>query len=163
MINSRPFTLVGTDFGADNKTFPDGSLCPNNDSPAISWYGAPSDTVTFAVIQHAPLDDVPDRPPFKWWWMLYNIPASVSSLDAGDLGGGILGSNSCKGEIMGGYSPPCPRDSGVHTLCLTMYALSGILNISSPESVTYDELIAAMEGQIIDTAQLYASFQLNRD
>jgi phosphatidylethanolamine-binding protein (PEBP) family uncharacterized protein len=161
-INSD-FKLVGTDFGPDGRTFPAGSLCPNNDSPAISWSGAPPDTRTFAVILHAPLDDVPDRPPFKWWWMLFNIPQSVDSLAAGDLGGGILGSNSCKGEIIGGYSPPCPRDSEVHTIRLTIYALSGALDISAPESVSYDELIGVMEGEIIDTSQLHASFQIIRD
>src|SRR5207248_9322379 len=51
-----------------------------NVSPELSWSSATSRSKSFAILMHDP--DAPTGS--GWWhWVVYNIPASVSSLPAG--------------------------------------------------------------------------------
>jgi phosphatidylethanolamine-binding protein (PEBP) family uncharacterized protein len=79
------FTLTSTDLAAGGK-IPESQVfngfgCKGgNVSPALSWSGAPSGTQSFALLMHDP--DAPTGS--GWWhWVVYNIPATVSSLPAG--------------------------------------------------------------------------------
>ncbi len=111
--------------------FPDGGELPRamactelggeNRSPALAWQGAPAGTVSYAVI----MDD--EDPPCGSGegacrhWALYNLPASVSSLQAGEeasLTGAALGANY-QGET--GYAGPCPPSR--HRYRITVYTL----------------------------------------
>ena len=48
-------------------------------SPPLQWQGAPAETVSLALI----LDD-PDAPPGLWiHWVLFDLPATLTSLPAG--------------------------------------------------------------------------------
>ena len=71
----------------------------------LEWTGAPSGTRSFALIMHHVAPDMT-----KWYWVLYNIPADVSSLAKNVKGIGTLGNNSVNGELA--YAPPHSKGPG---------------------------------------------------
>jgi Raf kinase inhibitor-like YbhB/YbcL family protein len=97
-----------------------------NVSPALSWSGAPADTKSFAVTLYDP--DAPTGS--GWWhWLLFNIPASVTSLPAG--AGDPAGKLAPAGTVQTrtdygtyGYGGPCPPPGDKpHRYVLTVFAL----------------------------------------
>jgi len=104
--------------------FPEGSTIPpkytcdgQNVSPAIQWNDAPPLTKSFALI----VDD-PDAPSGLFThWLLYNIPASVHSLDEGYRPSGTVATGTSDfGKP--GYGGPCPP-KGVHRYFFKLFAL----------------------------------------
>ncbi|MCM8776151.1 MAG: YbhB/YbcL family Raf kinase inhibitor-like protein, partial [Candidatus Omnitrophica bacterium] len=69
-----------------SKAFQEGALIPSrytcdgdNVSPPLEWSNVPDGTVSFALIS-----DDPDAPMGDWvHWVLFNLPASVRSLEEG--------------------------------------------------------------------------------
>lgn len=81
----------------------------DNVSPDLQWTGAPKDTKFFAVTVYDP--DAPTGS--GWWhWVIFNIPADVTSLDSkagnerGTLPKGAIQSRTDFGKP--GYGGPCP-------------------------------------------------------
>ena len=105
--------------------------------------------------------DAPDpaNPKMTWvHWILYNIPAPVSSLPEGvkdqDLPKGTLhGLNDWKKS---GYGGPCPP-IGQHRYFHKLYALDVVLpDLGRP---TKDKLEEAMEGHVLSKAELIGLYQ----
>ena len=101
--------------------------CPGqNVSPALSWSGAPAGTKSFVVTTYDP--DAPTGSGF-WHWVVYNIPASTTSLPAGagDPKGAGLPSGATQGNTdlaQPGYLGPCPpAGDKPHRYTFTVYAL----------------------------------------
>ena len=63
----------------------------------------------------------------KWYWILYNIPADVTSLPKNVTGVGTLGNNSVNGLTE--YAPPMSSGPGEKTYIYTVYALSTELQL----------------------------------
>lgn len=128
----------------------------DNVSPEFSWKDVPAQTKSFALIVHDP--DAPRAGGFTHW-VLYNIPANKGHLDpevpkqAQVPGTGTQGKND-SGEI--GYAGPCPP-SGTHRYYARLFALDGELRL--PPGATHRELIQAIEGRVIATAELMGTYQ----
>ena len=97
-----------------------------NMSPALKWSGAPAGTKSFAVTLYDP--DAPTGS--GWWhWVVYNIPATSTGLDAGagTSDGAKLPAGSKQGRTdfgSPGYGGPCPPPGDKpHRYLLTVYAL----------------------------------------
>ncbi|HUO43671.1 MAG TPA: YbhB/YbcL family Raf kinase inhibitor-like protein [Burkholderiales bacterium] len=97
-----------------------------NVSPALTWKNAPAGTKSFALLMYDP--DAPTGS--GWWhWLVYNLPASTTSLAAG--AGKADGSALPAGALQGntdfgtpGYGGPCPPvGHGIHHYQFTLYAL----------------------------------------
>ncbi len=118
-------------------------------SPPLQWTGAPTGTLSFAVIMHHVAADNE----IKWYWVLYDIPAGVNSLPANVSGVGTLGNNSVNGETA--YEPPCSQGPGPKTYVITVYALSAPPEITvDPSVVSREVLLAAMSDRTLATAEL---------
>lgn len=94
-----------------------------NQSPDLSWSGAPPGTKSFAITCFDP--DAPTTVGF-WHWLLVNIPATTTSLPAG---AGTEGKNP-PGTIMGytdfgvsAYGGPAPPPGKPHRYHFNVYAL----------------------------------------
>jgi len=114
-------------------------------SPPLAWSGAPASTKGYALI----MDHVTPDGDRKWYWTVYDIPASASSLpknvtDIGKLGTGF------KGEI--GYEPPMSKGPGAKTYVITLYALSEPLIVAGKPG--REELITAMKGKVMASSSL---------
>jgi Raf kinase inhibitor-like YbhB/YbcL family protein len=130
--------------------------CEGQDiSPELSWSDAPKAAKSLVLIVHDP--DAPRVNGFVHW-LVYNIPPTVNHLreNAGKNASaeqiGVQGRNDA-GKT--GYMGPCPP-SGSHRYFFRLYALRDHLDLGPGAS--YPEVIAAMEGKIIEQAELMGTY-----
>ncbi len=120
---------------------------------SLAWKGAPAGTQSYAVIMHhvAGPEDV------HWYWVLYNIPADVTSLPKNSVGIGTLGTNSVNGKTA--YSPPCSKGPGEKAYTYTIYALSAQPQFAVPASqVNREVLLAAIQNITLASAELHVTY-----
>ena len=124
------FTLSSTDLTGGGRigeaqVFNEFGCKGGNVSPALSWSGAPAGTQSFALLVHDP--DAPTGS--GWWhWVVYNIPASTTSLPAGAgdpkkklMPAGAVQGRTDYGTV--GYGGPCPPPGKPHHYHFQLYAL----------------------------------------
>ncbi len=98
-----------------------------NQSPQLSWSGAPEGTQSFAVTCFDP--DAPTGSGF-WHWVVANIPANVTSLPtgAGDPAAGMMPAGALEVRTdfgKPGYGGPCPpQGANIHRYIFTVHAVS---------------------------------------
>ena len=88
----------------------------------------------------------------KSYWVLWDIPATITSLpeDAEGIGKSGVG---FRGQS--GYEPPHSKGPGEKTYTLHVYALSApVVLEESSRSVTREALLEAMDGKILGQADL---------
>ena len=125
-----------------------------NVSPQLSWSGAPEGTKSFVVTCFDP--DAPTGSGY-WHWVTFNIPASTTSLKAGDekVGGGKSGRNDY-GET--GYGGPCPpKGDGAHRYIFRVYALD-VESIDASEGTTGASVTFMTRGHVLATAAVTGKF-----
>lgn len=141
------FSLLSADFAHHKRISKIFTCHDKNISPALHWNKIPPNTQTLALI----MSDL-DAASGEWiHWILYNIPATVTSLPR-DIqifpSGTQLGKNSWGNSR---YEGPCPP-KGMHRYNFILYALDERLNL--PDGATKTELEKAMQQHVIDTAEL---------
>lgn len=150
---SNGFTLASPDLPTDGR-LPVEYTCDGDGSTlALTWSGAPAETLSYAVIMHhvAAPDDI------HWYWVLYDIPASVASLPKNVSGVGMLGNNINNG--LAEYSPPCSQGPGDKEYIYTVYALSAQPQISVPASeVNRAALLDAIKDITLTSAELHVIY-----
>ncbi len=150
---SDGFTLASPDLPADGR-LPIEYTCDGDGSTlALTWSGMPAETQSYAVIMHhvAAPDDI------HWYWVLYDIPADVTSLPKNVSGIGTLGNNINNDLVE--YSPPCSQGPGDKEYIYTVYALSAQPQISVPASeVNRAALLATIENITLASAELHVVY-----
>ena len=127
----------------------------DNISPPLHWSDAPKGTQSFAMI----VED-PDAPSGVFThWVIYNLPPVMQALDREVPEGGRYGSQAFQGmndfhRI--GYGGPQPPQ-GEHRYFFTLYALDTVLNLQ--QGVSKNKLLKAMEGHILDKAELMGRYE----
>ena len=130
-VAAEEFTLTSPAINSGNKIANEqvfhGFGCQgSNISPELSWQHAPQETKSFALTVYDP--DAPTGS--GWWhWVLFNIPADVTSLKKGagdpkseNLPFGAVQSRTDFGQI--GYGGPCPPvGDKPHRYQFTIFAL----------------------------------------
>jgi Raf kinase inhibitor-like YbhB/YbcL family protein len=130
-----------------------------NESPQLSWSGAPEGTRSFAVTCFDP--DAPTGSGF-WHWAVANIPAEIDSLEsgAGDPAKGLLPEgaitlpNELRVPAFVGAGPP--EGTGVHHYWFVVHALN-VAHIEIDAQATPAVLGFLMRDAVIGRAVLVAT------
>jgi Raf kinase inhibitor-like YbhB/YbcL family protein len=165
LAHAADFKLTSTDIGPDKPLAADfvfsGFGCTGgNQSPALSWNGAPAGTKSFAVALFDP-DAMQGRG--FWHWLMVNIPASVTSLkrDAGKNDGSKMpsGAAQIKNSFRAtGYSGSCPPPADEpHGYVMTVYALK-VNSLDVPADTTSALMLTAIEANSVGKASLTYHF-----
>ncbi|MEJ2415679.1 MAG: YbhB/YbcL family Raf kinase inhibitor-like protein [Exilibacterium sp.] len=148
--------LTSTDFD-NNGSIPSKHTGEGEDiSPALSWSDAPKGTESFAVICHDP--DAPLISPGGTYgfvhWVLYNIPAGVSSLPegTGDYTNGKTDFGKCE---YGGPMPP--NRHGNHRYYFWVIALKAAPQL--PPGLSLWELLEKIEPHAIGMNRLVGTYE----
>ncbi|MBI3568504.1 MAG: YbhB/YbcL family Raf kinase inhibitor-like protein [Gemmatimonadetes bacterium] len=153
------FTLESASF-APGGDIPSRHTCDGIDSsPPLHWRDPPPGTRSFVLIVDDP--DAPDpAAPIRVWvhWLLYDIPASCTSLAEGIEHKGLpsgtrVGVNDSGDAHWGGPCPPIGR----HRYFFTLYALVDTLPDLGPR-VHRADLDKAMHGHVLAQAQLMGHY-----
>ncbi|HKE48064.1 MAG TPA: YbhB/YbcL family Raf kinase inhibitor-like protein [Rhodanobacteraceae bacterium] len=123
-VRADGFTLESASFGpnttlATKHVYNKSECNGGNVSPELHWSGAPAGTKSFAVTMFDP----DARGGVGWWhWLLFDIDAKTTSLEAG---AGAAAGTSAKNDFgETGYGGPCPpRGDKPHHYVFTVYAL----------------------------------------
>jgi phosphatidylethanolamine-binding protein (PEBP) family uncharacterized protein len=151
------FTITSPDF-ANCGVIPatqtcDGKAFGTGASPTLTWTGAPTGTMSFALVfkDIAILaDDNPATERLGYHWVMWDIPATRTGLPAGLTGGyhspEVAGALQWAGRNNYGFFPPCPnpfpRDDArfmcslvIDSYSFTLYALptAKLTNLPPPD------------------------------
>ncbi|MFH1199340.1 MAG: YbhB/YbcL family Raf kinase inhibitor-like protein [Candidatus Omnitrophota bacterium] len=132
----------------NNQVMPKRLSCQGEDvNPLLIIDGVPKEAKALVLI----VDD-PDAPVGTWvHWVVYDIPV-IGRIEENSVPG-KQGANSAGKKD---YHGPCPP-SGTHRYFFKIYALDKILNLD--EGLTKEQLEQAIEGHILDRAQLVGLYK----
>jgi Raf kinase inhibitor-like YbhB/YbcL family protein len=117
----------------------------NNTPPPLSISDVPTTAVSLALT-------VFDLDAGIAHWLVWNLPPTATTLPD-DIKPPVVEGQAFPSRV--GYFGPCPP-SGTHHYVFTLYALDTTLSIDA--STLYQQVIDAMEGHIIEAAQLTGTY-----
>ncbi|MBU1243768.1 YbhB/YbcL family Raf kinase inhibitor-like protein [Myxococcota bacterium] len=156
-----------TDFSLTSPDFAQGAPIPKvhaykgegkNTPPRLAWTNVPKGTVELALI----MDD-PDAPTPEPWVhdVLYHIPVDatpdlmvIRGASVDSAARFTAGANSWNEKDWGGPKPPPGKP---HRYFFRLYALD--VHLELPPGATKAQLLAAMKGHILGTAELMGTYQ----
>ena len=128
-----------------------------NESPQLSWTGAPEGTKSFAINVYDP--DAPTGS--GWWhWNVVNIPASTTSITQNasindNLPDEAIEIRNDYGTL--GFGGACPPPSEVHRYIFTVYAL-GTEQLDLPENPSNALVGFMIRANMLDSASITAVY-----
>ena len=145
-----------------SKAFEDGGAIPSRHtgegkdvSPPLSWQDAPEGTKGFAVICHDPDAPLVQNGSSGFvHWVLYNLPASTTSLEE-NSGEGTAGINDLEKSGYGGPMPP--EGHGVHRYYFWVLALDKATDL--PEGLSLPELLEQVEPHLLGMNRLVGTYR----
>lgn len=151
-MSEQGFTLTSPSFVPDGLISATFTCDGENTSPELKWIHAPDGTRSFALI----VDD-PDAPNGTFThWVLFDIPADTKHLrgEVSDIG--VKGRNDFQ-QV--GYGGPCPPPNhGQHRYYFRLYALD-VDSLQLPAGASRPEVETAIEGHILDQAELMGRYE----
>ncbi len=143
----------------DGGFIPSTYTCDGRDiSPELVWEDIPSQAKSLVL-----LCEDPDAPMGLFvHWVVFNIPPSTSGLPQGVSSAELTRLSAKQGRTdFGriGYGGPCPP-SATHRYFFKLYALDTLLSL--PEGSTRIQVLKAMEGHILSSAELMGKYQRQR-
>ena len=159
-VSVTPVGAVAGSFALTSSAAIEGGALPadytcdgTGSSPPLSWTDPPAGTQAFALL----MTTLPGDGTTKWNWVLYGIPAAARALPKDVFGSATAGVGS-DGPFVG-YQPPCSQGPGAKTYTFTLYALSGLPDLTASGSpVTGSALASAIAGLTLGTAVLNVSY-----
>ncbi len=122
-------------------------------SPPLSWEGSPKETVSYALV----MEHIAGDGELKVYWLLWDIPANVSSLPRDSKSIGTAGATWKPGES---YVPPRSAGPGEKIYKITVFALSEKPDPKAKGGkVTRDELLRAIQGKVLDSADISVIYE----
>lgn len=141
----------------NQKPIPTRFTCEGEDlSPPLTFSGVPKGTVSMVLI----VDD-PDAPRGTFdHWIVWNIPPTLEGLSEGAEE--LFSKNTAVKQGLNGfkdlsYRGPCPPPGKPHRYYFKLYALNTLLNLK--EGVSKQEVEKAIEGHILEKAELMGTYQ----
>ena len=137
---------------ANNANMPAKYSCEGEGvNPPLSFSQIPEGTVSLALVLHDP--DAPREGGFTHWVIFNMAPTTTEIKENSNPASGIQGAN---GTGESGYRAVCPP-TGVHHYSFKLYALDAVMDLDS--SATKEALESAMEGHILEQAELAGLYQ----
>jgi Raf kinase inhibitor-like YbhB/YbcL family protein len=135
---------------APNAPIPEKYSCHgDNVSPPLAWSGVPGDAAELALV----MDD-PDAPRGTFThWILFGLPASMTSLDEATIPDDARQARNSAGDAR--YFGPCPP-SGTHHYRFTIYALDDSLDLAAGAGTT--EALTAIADHAMGQGRLVGTF-----
>lgn len=145
---AQPFALTSPAL-TDTKTFPESYICTESaTNPPLTIENAPKDTKEFVVI----LQDLDGETDKVTHWVIWNISEKTPTILENTIPtGAVVGTNDFGKTAL---NTPCNSDeSKPHRFVYDLYAIDEPLELDTTS--TKDRVIAAMNGHVIDKAQLF--------
>jgi Raf kinase inhibitor-like YbhB/YbcL family protein len=157
-IESFAFASIVATINISSPAFEPGQPIPaqysykgENISPALLFTQIPDGTKSLALI----VDD-PDSPSGLWThWVVWNLPANTTSIEAGKLPSGAVQGQNSFGHVR--YDGPVPP-SGTHRYFFRVYALATVLNL--PAGSDRAALSRAMQGPLMNSGYVIGSGEM---
>ena len=117
-------------------------------NPELLLSGIPEKAMSLVLV----MDDIDADNGSFFHWMVFDIPANTIRIEQDSIPG-TQAVNSAKRK---GYTGPRPPQGPPHRYAFRIYALDTVLGL--PEGTHKDIVLKAMEGHIIDKAELIGSY-----